>query len=109
MIGSQRRFGAQSMTSQLREVLVKAPGPAFGAAFDDPAHGFLHRVDLDLARREHTAFVEVLASLGPTVHRLETELASPDLVYAFDPLLVTDVGAIALRPGRAENGFNFRF
>ena len=100
MIGSQRRFGAQSMTSQLREVLVKAPGPAFGAAFDDPAHGFLHRVDLDLARREHTAFVEVLASLGPTVHRLETELASPDLVYAFDPLLVTDVGAIALRPGK---------
>ncbi len=100
MIDSERHFGAQSMTSRLREVLVKAPGPAFGAAFDDPAHGFLHPVDLDLARREHTAFVEVLASLGPTVHRLETELASPDLVYTFDPLLVTDLGAIGLRPGK---------
>ena len=60
-----RRFGAQSMTAPLRDVLVKRPGPAFGAAFDDPAHGFLHPVDLELARREHDAFVDVLASLGP--------------------------------------------
>ena len=95
-----RRFGAQSMTAPLRDVLVKRPGPAFGAAFDDPAHGFLHPVDLELARREHDAFVDVLASLGPRVHVLETELASPDLVYPFDPLLVTDRGAIPLRPGK---------
>jgi dimethylargininase len=95
-----RRFGAQSMTSPLRDVLVKRPGAAFGAAFDDPAHGFLHPVDLDLARREHGAFVEVLASLGPRVHVLDTELATPDLIYTFDPLLVTDRGAIPLRPGK---------
>ena len=97
-----RAFGAQSMTAPLREVLVKRPGPAFGAAFDDPAHGFLHRVDLALAQREHDVFVEVLASLGPRVHLLETELASPDLVYTFDPLLVSDRGAIPLRPGKAN-------
>ncbi len=95
-----RRFGAQSMTAPLRDVLVKRPGPAFGAAFDDPAHGFLHPVDLELARREHDDFVDVLASLGPRVHVLETELSSPDLVYTFDPLLVTDRGAIPLRPGK---------
>jgi dimethylargininase len=95
-----RTFGAQSMTSELREVLVKVPGAAFATAFDDPAHGFLHPVDADLARREHAAFVETLASLGPTVHQLATELASPDLVYPFDPLLVTDRGAIPLRPGK---------
>jgi N-dimethylarginine dimethylaminohydrolase len=93
-------FGAQSMTAPLRDVLVKRPGPAFGAAFDAPEHGFLHPVDLDLARREHAAFVEVLASLGPRVHVLETEIASPDLVYTFDPLLVSDRGAIPLRPGK---------
>jgi N-dimethylarginine dimethylaminohydrolase len=97
-----RAFGSQSMTAPLRDVLVKRPGPAFGAAFDDPAHGFLHAVDLDLARREHHAFVEVLASLGPRVHVLETEVASPDLVYTFDPLLVSDRGAIPLRPGKAN-------
>jgi dimethylargininase len=95
-----RRFGAQSMTSPLREVLVKRPGPSFGRAFDEPAHGFLHPVDLALAQREHDAFVETLASLGPTVHHLETELASPDLVYPYDPLLISDRGAIPLRPGK---------
>ena len=95
-----RRFGAQSMTAPLVEVLVKRPGPAFGAAFDDPAHGFLHPVDLERARREHDRFVELLARLGVTVHELGVESASPDLVYQFDPLLVTDRGAIPLRSGK---------
>jgi dimethylargininase len=95
-----RAFGAQSMTAPLREVLVKRPGPAFGAAFDDPAHGFLHACNLEIARAEHDRFVEVLASLGPTVHLLDDETDSPDLVYTFDPLLVSDRGAIPLRPGK---------
>jgi dimethylargininase len=95
-----RPFGAQSMSAPLLEVLVKRPGPAFGAAFDDPAHGFLHPVDLEVARREHDAFVATLAALGPRVHVLDTELDSPDLVYTFDPLLVTDRGSIRLRPGK---------
>jgi dimethylargininase len=93
-------FGAQSMTAPLREVLVKRPGPAFGRAFDDPAHGFLHSVDLALAQREHDAFVELLAGLGPTVHELAAENDSPDLVYQFDPLLVINRGAIPLRAGK---------
>jgi N-dimethylarginine dimethylaminohydrolase len=93
-------FGAQSMTAPLREVLVKRPGPAFGRAFDDPRHGFLHPVDLNVAQREHDAFVELLAGLGPAVHELGTESDSPDLVYQFDPLLVTDRGAIPLRAGK---------
>ncbi len=100
MTTAARPFGAQSMSAPLLDVVVKRPGPAFGAAFDDPAHGFLHPVDLDLARREHDAFVATLAALGPRVHTLDTELDSPDLVYTFDPLLVTDRGAIPLRPGK---------
>jgi dimethylargininase len=88
------------MTAPLRDVLVKRPGPAFGAAFDDPAHGFLHRVDLAVARREHDTFVDTLAGLGPRVHVLDAETDSPDLVYTFDPLLVSDRGAIELRPGK---------
>jgi N-dimethylarginine dimethylaminohydrolase len=88
------------MSAPLLDVLVKRPGPAFGAAFDDPRHGFLHPVDLARAQREHAAFVEVLGSLVPRVHVLGTELDSPDLVYTFDPLLVTDQGAIPLRPGK---------
>jgi len=97
-----RAYGAQSMTAPLREVLVKRPGPAFGRAFDDPAHGFLHPVDLPLAQRQHDAFVAVLDRLGVVVHELDAECDSPDLVYTFDPLLVADRGAILLRPGKAN-------
>ena len=95
-----RTFGGQSMTAPLREALLKAPGPAFGRAYEDPAHGFLHACDLAVAQREHAAFAELLASLGTTVNLLQTETDSPDLVYTFDPLLVTDPGAIPLRPGK---------
>jgi dimethylargininase len=97
---TERRYGAQSMTAPLREVLVKRPGAAFGAAFDDPGHGFLHPSDLVLAQREHDAFTALLASLGPTVHVLDVETDDPDLVYTFDPLLVSARGAIPLRPGK---------
>src|SRR5262245_17734707 len=87
MTVTARRYGAQSMTADLREVLVHRPGAAFGRAFDDPAHGFLHPVDLDAARRQHDAFTEVLAALGPKVHVLDIETDDPDLVYTFDPML----------------------
>jgi N-dimethylarginine dimethylaminohydrolase len=97
---TDRAWGAQSMTAPLREVLVKAPGPAFGRAFDDPAVGFLRPVDLDRARLEHDGLVEALTRLGSIVHVLEAETGDPDLVYVFDPLLVADGGAIPLRPGK---------
>ncbi len=95
-----RAWGAQSMTAPLREVLVKAPGPAFSRAFEDPATGFLRPVDLDRARREHDGLIGVLDRLGTTVHVLDAETDDPDLVYVFDPLLIADDGAIPLRPGK---------
>jgi dimethylargininase len=95
-----RTWGAQSMVAPLREVLVKRPGAAFGAAFDDPAVGFLRPVDLDRARREHHGLVEALEHLGTRVHVLDVETDDPDLVYVFDPILIADGGAIPLRPGK---------
>jgi N-dimethylarginine dimethylaminohydrolase len=95
-----RAFGAQSMTAPLRRVLLKPPGAAFGRAFDDAAHGFLHPVDLTLARRQHAQLAELLSTLGVAVELLDVETASPDLVYTFDPLLITDRGAILLRSGK---------
>jgi N-dimethylarginine dimethylaminohydrolase len=93
-------YGAQSMTAPLREVVLRAPGPAFGRAFDDPAHGFLHAVDLDLARRQHAALCELLDRLGVRVHVLDEDGLGADAVYVFDPLLITDRGAIPLRSGK---------
>ncbi len=95
-----RAWGAQSMVAPLGEVLVKPPGAAFGRAFEDPAVGFLRPVDLDRARREHDGLVAMLDRLGVRVHVLDAETDDPDLVYVFDPLLVADRGAIALRPGK---------
>lgn len=95
-----RTYGAQSMTAPLREVLVKRPAAAFGRAHEDPAHGFLHPVDLAEAQRQHDAFCTILAGLGVTVHELEAETGSPDLTYTFDPALVTDRGLVALRSGK---------
>jgi dimethylargininase len=96
---STRTFGAQSMTAPLRDVLVKRPGPAFGAAHDDPAHGYLHPVDLAAAQREHDALSSLLTELGATVHELGEE-HDPDLTYTFDPALVSDRGVIPLLPGK---------
>lgn len=93
-------YGGQSNVAPLREALLKAPGPAFGRAYEDPAHGFLHHCDLEVAKREHAAFSELLASLGTTVHQLDVEIDSPDLLYPYDPLIITDRGAIPLRPGK---------
>ena len=87
---STRLYGAQSMTAPLHDVVVKRPGKAFGAAYDNPAHGFLHPVDLAEAQRQHDAFCQVLADLGVRVHQLEAETQSPDLTYTFDSALVTD-------------------
>lgn len=94
------RFGGQSATAPLRDVLVKRPGPAFGAAFDDAELGFLHPVDLATAQREHDVFTDLLTRLGVHVHALPDELDLADLVYVYDPLVITDRGAIALRPGK---------
>jgi dimethylargininase len=94
------RFGGQSATAPLRDVLVKRPGPAFGAAYDDTALGFLHPVDLEVAQHEHDAFSDLLTVLGVRVHQLGGEPDLVDLTYTYDPLVITDRGAIPLRPGK---------
>ncbi len=95
-----RAFGAQTMVAPLLDVLVKAPGPAFAAAYDHPEAGFLRPADIMTARREHDGLVETLDRLGVRVHELGTETDDPDLVYVFDPMLIADGGAIPLRPGK---------
>jgi len=90
---------SRDMTAPLRRALMRRPGAAFGSAFDDPALGFLHAVDLDAATREHDAFVALLERLGVDVTVIG-EGATADSVYAFDPLLMTGASAVALRSGK---------
>jgi N-dimethylarginine dimethylaminohydrolase len=46
--------------------------------------------------------VDALTRLGATVHVLDEPAGNedPDLTYVFDPLLISDRGAIPLRPGK---------
>lgn len=95
------RFGSQSMVAPLRRVLVKKPGAAFGSA-DPRRWHYSGRPDLEIARREHDAFVEVLLRAGAEVLYLEGEQSgSADAIYTHDPALVADVGALILNMGKA--------
>lgn len=94
-------FGAQSMITTLRRVIVRAPDEAFGDA--DPARWhYAAQPDLTRAREEHAAFVELLAVSGTEVIRHDAPLPDhADALFVHDPVLVTDRGAILLRMGKA--------
>ena len=94
------RFGSQSMIEPLRRVLVKRPDEAFAVA--DPARWhYTSRPNLDEARREHDAFVEILAGVGAEViDHPEPQPDRADAIFVFDPAIVTDRGAVILRMGK---------
>lgn len=93
-------FGAQSMVEPLRRVLVKRPDEAFGRA--DPARWhYTARPDLDEARREHDALVEILRGAGAEViDHPEFQPDRADAIYVFDPVIVTERGSVILRMGK---------
>ncbi len=93
-------YGCQSMVEPVRRVLVRRPDAAFGVA--DPARWhYTGRPDLEVARGEHDALVEILHRAGAEV--LYHDAPLPDLadaVFVHDPAIVTDAGAIVLRMGK---------
>ncbi len=94
-------YGGQSMVDPLRRVLVRRPDAAF--AVDDPSRwNYASRPDLEAARREHEALVEILELAGAGVayhHQRLPEHA--DAIYVCDPVLMTDAGAVVLKMGKA--------
>jgi dimethylargininase len=94
-------YGGQNMIDPLRRVLVRRPGEAFGNA--DPARWhYTSRPDLDEARREHDALVDLLRGAGAEV--IDHGGPQPDRadsIFVFDPVLITDRGTILLRMGKA--------
>jgi dimethylargininase len=95
-----QNLGSQSMIGPLRRVLVKRPDQAFGSADPERWH-YTSRPDLDEARREHDALVEILADAGAEViDHPESQPDRADAIFVFDPALVTDRGAVILRMGK---------
>ena len=96
---SPRHFGGQNMTQPLQRVLVRSPRAAGFAAWRE--YGW--RAEPDPARliAEHDAFCTALGAGGAEVVLAETTVPTdPDSIYVFDPAIVSDRGAIVLRPGK---------
>ena len=89
----------QDQTSSLRRVYVRAPVPEDLHAWT--AYGWRSSPDASRAVAEHEAFRDELERAGAAVEigsaRIEDD---PDAIYAYDPILMTDAGAILLRPGK---------
>jgi len=93
----EKSYSCQSMVDPLRRVLVKRPDRAF--AVDNPAAWhYAGRPNLDIARQEHDALVNILRVAGTEViyhDELQTDRA--DAIFVHDPAIVTDHGAIILK------------
>src|SRR5579864_3869726 len=95
-----RRYGCQDMVSPLRTVLVKRPDSAFAVADPQEWH-YGHRPKLETAQQEHDALTALLREAGADVLYHDEVLPNhADAIYAFDPSLVTDAGAIILGMGK---------
>jgi N-dimethylarginine dimethylaminohydrolase len=89
------------MVDPLRRVLVRRPDEAFGDA--DPARWhYTSHPDLREARREHDALVNLLRDAGAEViEHSDPQPDRADAIYVFDPVLITERGAVLLRMGKA--------
>ena len=83
----------------LRRVFVRPPVGDDATAWRD--HGWRGAPDPALADEQHAALRARLADTGAEVviGRARTP-GDPDAIYTYDPLLMTDAGAILLRPGK---------
>jgi dimethylargininase len=91
-------FGCRSMIDPLRRVLVRRPSVAACALWKE--YGWRQEPDPAALVREHEQFCAVLEASGAEVVVADPIDADPDAVYAFDPGLVTERGAVLLRPGK---------
>lgn len=92
-------YGCESMTGELRRVLVRAPRAEDLGGWQ----GCNWRAEPDRAGivREHEALCSILEQAGAEVVLAESQAqANPDAIYTFDPALVSGEGAILLNPGK---------
>jgi dimethylargininase len=95
----ERTFGGQTLVAPLRSMLVRAPNPADLARWRE--FGWLAEPDPAIAAEQHGALCEVLRGAGAEVVYAEGDVAGdPDAVYVFDPVILSDRGALLLRPGK---------
>ena len=95
-----RAYGGNSMVAPLRRVLVYPP-VAPDASVSWEAFGYFRPVDHEAAVAEHAAFRGLLADAGCEVVSGELDDAAlQDGIFPFDPVIMTDGGAILCRMGK---------
>lgn len=99
---ADRTYGGHSLWEPLRRVMVRQPGlPGADSDWSDLA--YYHPPDQQRSEAEHAEFVELLVASG-----VEVVIAPPDepgyldAVFCYDPSLMTNGGAILLRPGKPQ-------
>ena len=93
--------GIQDQVSALRRVYVRPPRSLDLATWE--AFGWRAEPDPTAAEEEHRALRAELERAGADVVVGATAVdGDPDAIYAYDPVLMTDHGAILLRPGKIE-------
>ncbi len=89
----------QDQYSTLRAVSVRPPEPEALRRWRD--YGWRAAPDPTRAAAEHEAFRDQLADAGAEVFvGVAPAAGDPDAVYVYDPVLMTDAGAILLRPAK---------
>jgi N-dimethylarginine dimethylaminohydrolase len=91
--------GIQDQTGPLRRVYVRPPREEDLASWR--VFGWRSKPDPIRIQEEHVAFRAELEAAGAEVVCGATPVAGdPDAIYTYDPVLMTDRGAILLRPGK---------
>ena len=86
------------MTAPLRRVFVRRPGTDVSRWRE---YGWLAEPDAARLSAEHEALCDALAQAGAEVVVGEpSPSGNVDSIYVFDPALMSDAGAILLRPGK---------
>lgn len=102
MATTATRFGGQTMTAQLRTAVMWMPPPV-----DQPddwrRFGYVHPVDETLAENEHGTLRDLLTAQGVEVIVPNTPTPGQhDVIFPYDPSIITDAGAVILRMGKHE-------
>ena len=95
----QRAYGCTSATARLRRVLLRPPQADELGAWRE--YGWREEPDARAIAREHAELSALLAGAGATVVLGDEPVpGDPDAIYAYDPVLISQGGAILLRPGK---------
>jgi N-dimethylarginine dimethylaminohydrolase len=86
------------MSGTLERVLVRRPLPEDAARWRE--YGWRAEPDVAAAQCEHEAFCLLLEEAGAEVLVSDHDAGNPDAIYACDPALVGEHGAVLLRPGK---------